>query len=90
MANVSFDLGEAAVCQRLSRATKLFRALYLLESGETITDASSLTSQAEARDRRLTLAIRSQPVHYSCTCLAYRCETDEKLLRTIYTRQGEM
>ena len=62
MANVSFDLGEAAVRQRLSRAKKLFRALYLLESGETITDASSLTSQAEARDRRLTLAIRSQPV----------------------------
>ena len=42
MANVSFDLGEAAVRQRLSRARRLFRALYLLESGETITDASSL------------------------------------------------
>jgi len=36
MANVSFDLGEAAVRQRLSRARRLFRALYLLESGETI------------------------------------------------------
>jgi len=56
------DLGEAAVRQRLSRARRLFRALYLRESGEAITARSSLTSQAEARDRRLTLAIRSSPV----------------------------
>jgi RNA polymerase sigma factor (sigma-70 family) len=55
------DLGEAAVRQRLSRARRLFRALYLRESGEAITTRSSLTSQAEARDRRLTLAIRSSP-----------------------------
>ncbi len=56
------DLGEAAVRQRLSRARRLFRALYLRESGEAITARYSLTSQAEARDRRLTLAIRSSPV----------------------------
>jgi len=57
----ALGLSEAAVRQRLSRARKLFQRLYLQESGENITDGSSLASQAEARDRRLTLAIRSQP-----------------------------
>src|SRR5260370_36506383 len=47
-------LSEAAVRQRLSRARKLFQQLYLLESGEAITDGSSLTSSAEGRDPRLT------------------------------------
>ncbi len=55
------DLGEAAVRQRLSRARRLFQRLYLQESGEAITDGSSLASQAEARNRRLSLAIRSRP-----------------------------
>ncbi len=57
----ALGLSEAAVGQRLSRARKLFQRLYLQESGEAITDGSSLASQAEARDRRLTLAIRSRP-----------------------------
>ncbi len=57
----ALNLGEAAVRQRLSRARKLFQQLYLLESGEVITDGSSLTAQAEARDRRLTLAVQSRP-----------------------------
>jgi predicted RNA polymerase sigma factor len=57
----ALGLSEAAVRQRLSRARKLFQRLYLQESGEAITNGSSLASQAEARDRRLTLAIRSQP-----------------------------
>ena len=47
-------LSEAAVRQRLSRARKLFQQLYLLESGETIFDGSSLTQQVEVPDRRLT------------------------------------
>ncbi len=51
-------LGEAAVRQRLSRARKLFQQLYLLESGETIIDGSSLTQQA--RDRRIMLTAPSQ------------------------------
>jgi DNA-directed RNA polymerase specialized sigma24 family protein len=54
-------LREAAVRQRLARARKLFRRLYLQESGETIADGSPLSSQAELRDRRLALAGRSQP-----------------------------
>jgi RNA polymerase sigma-70 factor (ECF subfamily) len=54
-------LTEAAVRQRLSRARKLFQQLYLLESGEAITDGSSLTQQMEVADRRLTLAAPSQP-----------------------------
>ncbi len=54
-------LSEAAVRQRLSRARKLFQQLYLLESGEAITDGSSLTSSAEGRDRRLTLVAQSRP-----------------------------
>src|SRR5712692_6002831 len=54
-------LGEAAVRQRLSRARKLFQQLYLLESGEAITDGSSLTSPAEGHDRRLTLVAQSRP-----------------------------
>ncbi len=48
-------LTEAAVRQRLSRARKLFQQLYLQESGESITDGSSLSSPAEAHDQRLTL-----------------------------------
>jgi Sigma-70, region 4 len=54
------DLNEAAVRQRLSRARKLFQQLYLLESGEVITDGSSLSSPVEARARRLTLMAPSQ------------------------------
>lgn len=54
------DLSEAAVRQRLSRARKLFQQLYLQESGEAITDGSLLTSQAETRDRRHTLAAQSR------------------------------
>jgi RNA polymerase sigma-70 factor, ECF subfamily len=54
-------LTEVAVRQRLSRARKLFQQLYLLESGEAITDGSSLTVQAEARDRRLRLPAQSRP-----------------------------
>ncbi len=54
-------LGEAAVRQRLSRARKLFQQLYLQESGEAIIDGSSLTQQAEAHDRRLTLMAQSRP-----------------------------
>jgi RNA polymerase sigma factor (sigma-70 family) len=54
-------LGEAAVRQRLSRARKQFQQLYLQESGEVITDGSSLTQQAEAYDRRLTLMAHTRP-----------------------------
>ena len=54
-------VGEAAVRQRLSRARKLFQQLYLQESGEAITDGSSLTQQAEAHDRRLTLMAHTRP-----------------------------
>ncbi len=54
-------LGEAAVRQRLSRARKLFQQLYLQESGEAIIDGFSLTQQAEAHDRRLTLMAQSWP-----------------------------
>ncbi len=54
-------LGEAAVRQRLSRARKLFQQLYLLESGEAITDGSSLTQQVEVPGRRLTLGAHSRP-----------------------------
>jgi RNA polymerase sigma factor (sigma-70 family) len=57
----TLGLGEAAVRQRLSRARRLFQQLYLLESGEAITAGSSLTSQAEARERRLMWAARSRP-----------------------------
>ena len=57
----ALNLGEAAVRQRLSRARKLFQQLYLLESGEAITDGSSFSSPAEARDRWLILAAPSQP-----------------------------
>ncbi len=57
----ALGLSEAAVRQRLSRARKLFQQLYLLESGETILDGSSLTSQAEAHDRRLLLTAPSRP-----------------------------
>ena len=54
-------LTEVAVRQRLSRARKLFQQLYLQESGETITDGSSLTQQVEMPDRRLTLVTQSRP-----------------------------
>src|SRR5712692_3737806 len=54
-------LGEAAVRQRLSRARKLFQQLYLQESGEAIIDGSSLSSPAEAPDRRLTLMAHTRP-----------------------------
>lgn len=57
----TLNLGEAAVRQRLSRARRLFQQLYLLESGEAITDGSSLIAQAEAHDRRLLLTAPSQP-----------------------------
>jgi len=57
----TLHLGEAAVRQRLTRARKLFRRLYLQESGETVVDGSSLTSQAAPGDQRLALASRSQP-----------------------------
>ena len=57
----ALNLGEAAVRQRLSRARKLFQQLYLLESGEAITDGSSFSSPVEARDQRLMLAAPSQP-----------------------------
>jgi RNA polymerase sigma factor (sigma-70 family) len=57
----ALGLSEAAVRQRLSRARRLFQQLYLLESGEVLTDGSSLTSQAEAHDRRLLLTTSSQP-----------------------------
>src|SRR6266567_4285554 len=57
----ALGLSEAAVRQRLSRARRLFQQLYLLESGEAIRDGSSLTAQAETRDRRLTLVAPSQP-----------------------------
>ncbi len=53
----TLGLGEAAVRQRLSRARRLFQQLYLLESGEALTDGSSLTPQGEARDRRLTSVV---------------------------------
>jgi RNA polymerase sigma-70 factor (ECF subfamily) len=58
-------LSEAAVRQRLSRARKLFQQLYLLESGETLLDGSSLTQQVEVPDRRLTHTAPS-----SCTMAA--------------------
>jgi RNA polymerase sigma-70 factor, ECF subfamily len=57
----ALGLSEAAVRQRLSRARKLFQQLYLLESGEAITDGFSLASPAEVHDRRLTLAAPLQP-----------------------------
>jgi len=57
----ALNLSEVAVRQRLTRARKLFQRLYLQESGEAITDGSSLTSQAEIQDRRLTLAVWSSP-----------------------------
>lgn len=58
----ALGLSEVAVRQRLSRARRLFQQLYLLESGEVLTDGSSITSQAEAHDRRLLLTASAQPV----------------------------
>ncbi len=57
----TLGLNEAAVRQRLSRARRLFQQLYLQESGEALTARSSLTSQAEAGDRRFTAVARSRP-----------------------------
>jgi RNA polymerase sigma-70 factor (ECF subfamily) len=57
----ALGLGEAAVRQRLSLACKLFRQLYLLESGEVIADESSLSSVAKEHHRRLTLVVISRP-----------------------------
>ena len=54
-------LSEAAVRQRLSRARKLFQQLYLLESGETIIDGSSLSPPSETYDQRLALVAQSRP-----------------------------
>ena len=48
------DLGEAAVRQRLARARRLFQRLYLLESGEVITDAPPLPPRAQAPPPRTT------------------------------------
>ena len=55
----ALGLTEAAVRQRLLRARRLFQQLYLLESGEAILDEPSLTQQAEATHRRLTLMAQS-------------------------------
>ncbi len=55
----SFDLGEVAVRQRLSRARKLFQQIYLQESGEAIIDGSTETSQEEARGQQVTMVARS-------------------------------
>jgi len=52
-------LGEAAVRQRLSRARKRFRRLYLEESGEAIVDGSIVTPQAAGREQRVTLTASS-------------------------------
>ncbi len=49
----ALGLSEVAVRQRLSRARKLFQQLYLLESGEAITDGSSFSSPTEGRNGRL-------------------------------------
>jgi len=57
----TLGLSEAAVRQRLSRARKLFQQLYLLESGESITNDSSPALQREARDRRLTSVVLPRP-----------------------------
>jgi len=53
------DLGEAAVRQRLSRARKRFRRLYLEESGEPTVDRSTVTPQAAAPEQRVTWQSRS-------------------------------
>jgi len=53
---------EAAARQRLVRARKLFQRLYLSQSGEAITDDSSLKPQAETQDQRFTGATRAAPV----------------------------
>ena len=55
------DLQEAAVRQRLTRARKLFRRLYLWESREAISNGSPLTLPAETRDRRFPLTVQSPP-----------------------------
>jgi len=57
----ALGLSEAAVRQRLSRARRLFQQLYLLESGEAITDGSLLTSQGKTGDRRFAVAVGSRP-----------------------------
>lgn len=57
----ALHLGEAAVRQRLTRARKQFQRFYLLESGEAITEGSSLSGQGEACVLRPTLALQSAP-----------------------------
>lgn len=57
----TLHLGEAAVRQRLTRARKLFRRLYLQESGETIIAGSPLSPQVEARGSRITSKVQSPP-----------------------------
>ena len=52
------DVSEAAARQRLARARRLFRRLYLLESGETIADGLPLSPQTEESDRRFTSTVR--------------------------------
>ena len=54
-------LQEATVRQRLARARKLFRRLYLRESGEAISDDFPPTPQAEARGRYFPLTVQSPP-----------------------------
>ncbi len=55
----SLDLSEVAVRQRLSRARKLFQQLYLQESGETLIERSTMTSQVEAQGQPVTVTARS-------------------------------
>ena len=58
----AFNLGQAAVRQRLSRARKLFQQIYLRESGEVITYGPSFRTRARARrGRRQRLAVRPRP-----------------------------
>ncbi len=58
----ALDLGEAAVRQRLSRARRLFRQIYLRESGDFITAGSPFSTRTQARRgrRRSRVAYRSQ------------------------------
>jgi RNA polymerase sigma-70 factor (ECF subfamily) len=52
------DLSEVAVRQRLSRARKRFRQLYLQESGEAIIDDSYATGAEDVRDRGVPLTAK--------------------------------
>jgi len=53
------NLKEAAVRQRLVRARKVFRQLYLQESGEAIAGGFPLTSQAKVQDQQFILTVGS-------------------------------